>query len=81
VAIRRTGRAPKRRDRLLAKLPRAETFFEQLLEREVPLSQATAQLARLLDDYGASATDEALAVALDLKTYDALSHTQADDDI
>jgi transposase len=63
VALKRTARAPKGRDRLLARLPRAEAFFERLLEHEVPLSQATTQLTRLLDDYGVSATDEALAVA------------------
>jgi hypothetical protein len=68
VAVKRAARAPKGRDRLLAKLPRAETFFERLLEREVPLAQATAQLARLLDDYGASATDEALAASLERET-------------
>lgn len=68
VALKRAARAPKGRDRLLARLPRAETFFERLLEHEVPLAQATRQLSRLLDDYGASATEEALAVALERET-------------
>jgi hypothetical protein len=68
VAIKRAARAPKGRDRLLAKLSRAEVFFERLLEREVPLSQATAQLTRLLEDYGASATNDALAIALERET-------------
>ena len=65
VALKRAAWAPKGRDRLLHQLPHAETFFERILEREVPLVQATGQLTRLLDEYGATATDAALAHALE----------------
>jgi transposase len=64
VAFKREGRAAKGRDRLLAVLPHAEAFFEKMLEREVPLAQATAQLTRLLDDYGAVQTGAALEFVL-----------------
>ena len=64
IAFKREGRAAKGRDRLLAVLPHAEAFFEKMLEREVPLAQATAQLTRLLDDYGATPTDAALQFVL-----------------
>jgi transposase len=64
VAFKREGRAAKGRDRLLTVLPHAEVFFKKILEREVPLAQATAQLTRLLDDYGAAQTDAALESAL-----------------
>ena len=68
VALKRAARAPKGRDRLLHQLPHAEDFFQRLLEREVPLAQATGPLARLLDEYGAMATDAALAHALERET-------------
>jgi transposase len=68
VAFKRAARAPKGRDRLLRQLPHAEAFFQQMLEHEVPLAQATAQIARLLSDYGASATEAALAHALERET-------------
>jgi transposase len=64
VAFKREGRAAEGRDRLLAVLPHAEAFFEKMLEREVPLAQATGQLTRLLDDYGAVQTDAALEFVL-----------------
>ena len=64
VAFKREGRAAKGRDRLLTVLPHAEAFFVKMLEREVPLAQATAQLTRLLDDYGAVQTSAALESAL-----------------
>jgi transposase len=64
VAFKREGRAAKGRDRLLAVLPHAEAFFLKMLEREIPLAQATAQLTRLLDDYGAVQTEAALASVL-----------------
>lgn len=64
VAFKREGRGAKGRDRLLTVLPHAEAFFEKMLEREVPLAQATAQLTRLLDDYGAAPTDAALEFVL-----------------
>jgi hypothetical protein len=64
VAFKREGRAAKGRERLLAVLPHAEAFFEKILEREVPLAQATAQLTRLLDDYGAVQTGAALEFVL-----------------
>jgi transposase len=62
--IKRAARAPKSRDRLLQVLPHAEAFFHRMIEREVPLSQATNTLSRLLEDYGATATDAALGDAL-----------------
>ena len=68
VAFKRAARAPTGRDRLLRQLPHAEAFFAQLLEREVPLAQATAQITQLHRDYGASATDAALAHALENET-------------
>ncbi len=68
VALKRAAQAPKGRDRLLHRLPHAEAFFEQLLEREVPLAQATGQLKRLLGEYGATATEAALAHALERET-------------
>jgi hypothetical protein len=64
IAFKREGRAAKGRDRLLTVLPQAEAFFEKMLEREVPLAQATAQLTRLLDEYGAAQTDVALEFVL-----------------
>jgi hypothetical protein len=64
VAFKREGRATQGRDRLLTGLPCAEVFFEKMLEREVPLTQATAQLTRLLDDYGATQTNLALEFTL-----------------
>ena len=39
-----------------------------MLEYEVPLAQATAQITRLLSDYGTSATEAALAHALERET-------------
>ncbi len=68
VAIKRAAREPKGRDQLLKQLPHAEAFFERLLEREVPLAHATAQLKRMVSDYGATATDAALAHALERET-------------
>jgi len=68
VAIKRAARGPKGRDLLLQQLPHAEVFFERLLEREVSLAQATGQLKRMVDDYGATATDAALAHALERET-------------
>jgi len=64
LAFKREGRAAKGRDRLLTVLPHAEAFFEKMLEREAPLAQATAQITRLLDDYGAAPTDAALEFVL-----------------
>ncbi|MEE8166253.1 MAG: IS21 family transposase [Myxococcota bacterium] len=64
VAFKREGRAAKGRDRLLVVLPCAEAFFLKMLEREVPLAQATALLTRLLDEYGAVQTNAALTFAL-----------------
>jgi hypothetical protein len=64
VAFKREGRAAKGRDRLLTVLPPAEAFFEKRLEREVPLAQGTAQLTRLLDEYGAAKTGVALEFVL-----------------
>ncbi len=64
VEIKRAARAPAGRDRLLKALPHAEAFFQRMIEREVPLSQATNTLSRLLEDYGAKATDAALEDAL-----------------
>jgi transposase len=68
VAFKREGGGAKGRDRLLAVLPGAEAFFEKVLEREVPLAQATAQLTRLLDEYGAVQTNAALEIALQRDT-------------
>ena len=68
VAFKREGRAAKGRDRLLTVLPHAEAFFVKMLEREVPLAQATVHLKQMLDDYGATATDAALAFALERET-------------
>ena len=68
VAFKRAARAPKGRDRLLRQLPHAEAFFQRMLEREVPLAQATAQITRLHSDYGTPATDAALAHALERET-------------
>ena len=68
VAYKREGRAAKGRDRLLTVLPHAEVFFMKMIEREVPLAQATAQLTRLLDDYGAIQTDAALQAVLERDT-------------
>jgi transposase len=68
VAFKRAARAPTGRDRLLGQLPHAEAFFQRMIEREVPLAQATAQLTRLLSDYGPSATETALAQALERET-------------
>lgn len=68
VAEKRAARAPQGRDRLLRQLRHAEAFFQRMLEREVPLAQATAQITRWLDDYGRAATDAALAHALARET-------------
>ncbi|MEE8165224.1 MAG: IS21 family transposase, partial [Myxococcota bacterium] len=68
VAHKREGRAAKGRDRLLAVLPHAEVFFVKMIEREVPLAQATAQLTHWLDDYGALQTEAALEAVLDRDT-------------
>ncbi len=68
VALKRAARAPKGRDRLLHQLPHAELFFQRMLEREVPLAQATEPLTRLVKDYGPTATDAALAYALERET-------------
>ena len=68
VAFKRAARGPKGRDQLLKQLPHAEAFFARLLEREVPLAQATAQLKQRVGDYGATATDAALAHALGRET-------------
>jgi hypothetical protein len=68
IAIKRAARGPKGRDQMSKQLPHAEAFFERLLEREVPLAQATGQLKRMVGDYGATATDAALAFALERET-------------
>ena len=68
VAMKRAGRAPKGRDRLLEQLPHAEVFFQRLLEHEVPLAQATGQMRRLVDEYGPADTDAALDRALERQT-------------
>lgn len=64
VAYKKAARAPKGRDALCVLLPRAEAFFEATLERGLSLTSTTAQLRRLLHDYGAEATDAALALTL-----------------
>lgn len=64
VALKKAARAPKGRDALRAQLPHADAFFEAALERGLSLATTTSQLRRLLDDYGRSATDAALAVTL-----------------
>ncbi|MEN8161154.1 MAG: IS21 family transposase [Myxococcota bacterium] len=64
VAWKKTARAPKGRDALRATLPHADAFFQAALERGLSLSSTTAQLRRLLDDYGPGATDAALAETL-----------------
>jgi len=64
VAWKQTARAPKARDALRAALPHAEAFFEATLERGLPLSSTSAQLGRLLADYGPRDTDAALAETL-----------------
>jgi transposase len=68
VAFKKAARAPKRRDALGAALPHAEAFFEATLERGLSLASTTAQLRRLLDDYGPQATDAALALTLERDT-------------
>jgi transposase len=64
IAAKRAARTPKGRDRLFAALPHAEAFFEQIVQRGLPLPSATQQLLRLLSDYGREATDVALAEVL-----------------
>jgi transposase len=64
VAFKQTARAPKGRDRLRAQLPHAQAFFEAVLERGLSLVSTTAALYRLLEDYGPTATDAALAQTL-----------------
>jgi transposase len=64
VALKQTARAPKGRDLLRAQLSHADAFFEAALERGLSLARTTAQLRRLLDDYGPRATDAALAETL-----------------
>jgi len=68
VAWKKAARAPKGRDALCAGLPHAEAFFEATLERGLSLASTTAQLRRLLDDYGSHATDAALALTLERGT-------------
>ncbi len=64
VAFKQAARAPKRQDRLRAALPHAQAFLEEIVQRGLSLPDATRQLVRLLDDYGAEATDAALAETL-----------------
>jgi len=68
VAWKKAARAPKGRDALCAILPHAEAFFEATLARGLSLASTTSQLRRLLDDYGAQATDAALALTLECGT-------------
>lgn len=68
VAHKRAARVLKGRDRLRAELPHAKPLLEQVIERGFPLGPATQQLLRLLDLYGATATDRALAEALERGT-------------
>jgi transposase len=64
VAFKRAARVPKGQDRLRAELPHAEAFLEQIVQRGLSLHGATTQLLRLLDDYGAEATEAALVETL-----------------
>jgi len=68
VAWKKTAGAPKGRDALCAVLPHAEAFFEATLERGLALASTTAQLRRLLEDYGPKSTDAALALTLERGT-------------
>ena len=64
VAFKQAARAPTRTGRLRAALAHAEVFLEEIVQRGLSLPDATRQLVRLLDDYGAEATDAALAETL-----------------
>jgi transposase len=64
VAFKQAARVPKAQDRLRAALPHAEAFLEQIVQRRLSLHAATGQLLRLLDDYGAQATEAALVETL-----------------
>ncbi len=64
VAFKRAARVPKGQDRLRAALPHAEAFLEQIVQRGLSLHATTGQLLRLLDDYGAEATEAALVETL-----------------
>ncbi len=68
VAEKRRARERRGQDVLRERLPHAETFLAQVLERGLPLRGAVAQLLHLLDDVGAKALDRALVEAIDRGT-------------
>lgn len=64
VAFKRAARHHRGLDRLHHACPQAAAFFAALAERHGNLGAATTGLTKLLDLYGATAVDQALAGAL-----------------
>jgi transposase len=61
---KRGAREPRARDRLRAACPNAEVFLETIARRGDVVGHQTARLLKLLDQYGASELNVALADAL-----------------
>lgn len=64
AACKRHAAELRGRDKLRALCPTAETFIEALARRNLPLAAQTAHLGRLLDRFGPSELDAAIADAL-----------------
>lgn len=76
VAEKAGARQHRATERLTALVPASQAFLVRCAERGQNLGGTTAQLMRLLDDYGACALDEALteALAKDLVAVAAIRH-------
>jgi transposase len=61
---KRHARALRGRDRLRSACPSADRFIAALATRGVSMARHTTRLIKLLDEYGASELDEAIASAL-----------------
>lgn len=64
VGAKRAARHHRGQDRLAQAAPSSRALLQQAAHRGTPLSRATAELVQLLDDYGASELEQAIAEAL-----------------
>jgi hypothetical protein len=64
VAFKRRARQHRAQDRLAKAVPASLELLQQAAQRGTPLPRLSAQLLQLLDDYGATELEHAIAEAL-----------------
>jgi len=66
--LKARGREPKGRERVLVEVPEAEAIYQSLMATHERLQPHTMRLMRLIDEWGAEAVREAVALAIERGT-------------